>query len=136
MLFITCLTMIKSGQKRPLNSTSSMENVTLPTVVQHLDKGNCQQYRLHIPANLIYFKGHFEQLAIVPGVTQIKWVVDFASESLGQANSTRINKLKFMRPIFPDQHITLAIELTATGCIHFSYFDNDAIYSQGQICYD
>lgn len=113
-----------------------MKNVTQPTIVQSVCKEDGWHYELHIPENLIYFKGHFDELPIVPGVTQLKWVMDFSRQDFGQQSSTNINKLKFMRPILPDQRINLSISLSPAGKIDFKYFDDDFTYSQGQICYE
>ncbi len=37
---------------------------------------------LRIPEGLAYFSGHFDEVAIVPGVTQIQWAVHYARQYL------------------------------------------------------
>ena len=113
-----------------------MEKPARPHIVQKICLQDSWQYHLHIPEDLVFFHGHFDELALLPGVTQVKWVVELAREELGFSSSTTISKLKFMRPIRPGQELMLLIKCVNKGKIDFKYFDDSGVFSEGQLCYE
>ncbi|MDR0674330.1 MAG: AMP-binding protein [Zoogloeaceae bacterium] len=62
--------------------------------------------QLHCGPNLVWFDGHFPDLPVLPGVTQIDWAAHFAhlhfSLNPQSASITRMNGLKFQHLIRPN----------------------------------
>lgn len=105
------------------------KTVTSNSLILHLD----------IDENLDDFKGHFDGFPILPGATQLDWVMHFATqlhpEELCFAGADII---KFQQPIFPNQVVILHIEFNEeTQKIIFSYTDEQQnIYSKGKLKLD
>jgi 3-hydroxyacyl-[acyl-carrier-protein] dehydratase len=61
------------------------------------------------------FKGHFEQMPIVPGVCQTQMIKELLQEELG-LNLTMVkgSNIKFMGMIIPQQHPKIMMELEYT----------------------
>ncbi len=89
-------------------------------------------YSLHISADLVFFDSHFPDFPVVPGVSQIQWVIKRLPSSFGLFGG--INKLKFNRPIYPDSDIILCIKKNKNNkTAGFRYYDNDGNFSSGQV---
>lgn len=68
-----------------------------------------------IPLDLTYFKGHFTEFPIVPGVVEVQWVVDKASEFLQREISPEfIEKLKFQKFLRPNDKFELILKWEET----------------------
>jgi 3-hydroxymyristoyl/3-hydroxydecanoyl-(acyl carrier protein) dehydratase len=99
------------------------------------------EWQLHIPADLEYFAGHFEQLPILPGVVQIDWAIRFAREAFAIQNSfAALDALKFQSLVQPLTRLTLNMEWDiATARLAFSYHDS-AIptrrFSSGRVLFE
>ncbi len=65
---------------------------------------------IKIPADLDYFKGHFTETPILPGVVQIHWAAEQISHHFSAAgNPQKIEKLKFKKLIFPETEVKLVL---------------------------
>jgi len=126
--------------------------VLLPTIKRcsHISESEVE-LALCIPENLGFFKGHFEQLAIVPGVTQIHWAVYYMSHYLKQncvvdANNSSLQRIqhshgfyqmqaiKFKRLIFPNTSVQLSLQLADEGNkLYFRYYSADQEFSSGRL---
>ncbi|SQD76644.1 ApeI family dehydratase [Moritella yayanosii] len=78
---------------------------------------------LHIPADLDYFKGHFDQAPILAGVVQLHWAVEYARQylNMGVADVMDIKVLKFQEMILPGQDVVLTLTKKSTEKVLFSY---------------
>jgi len=78
---------------------------------------------LHIPTDLDYFKGHFDQAPILAGVVQLHWAVEFAQQYLdiSAADVMDIQVLKFQEMILPGQNVVLTLTKKSTEKVLFSY---------------
>ena len=78
---------------------------------------------LHIPTDLDYFKGHFEQAPILAGVVQLHWAVEFAQQYLEIAATDvmDIQVLKFQEMILPGHEVVLTLTKKSTEKVLFSY---------------
>lgn len=92
---------------------------------------------LDVSADNPYFKGHFPDWPILPGVTQIAWVVEQAQAVLGLAEPlANMPQLKFQTPVFPDQAIQLALQFDANkSALNFRYFQDELTLSSGKLAY-
>lgn len=96
---------------RPVGSTG----VDLPTVsgVSRLARG--VDLELLIDSGLNVFDGHFDGAPIVPGVVQIKWVIDLSRQYLGHlmpSGTETLLSVKFQNVIRPGQKIKMNLDIT------------------------
>ena len=91
--------------------------------------------RLHVPAHLDYFDGHFPGLPVLPGVVQVHWAAHLAAEHLHQrCKGSRIDQLKFLAIVHPETDLTLTLRLDrAASAVHFAYSDGSRAISSGRI---
>ena len=89
-----------------------------------------------LPAELIYFQGHFPNLPVLPGVVQLKWAIALAerlSNNVGKPLRA-IKRLKFTNIIQPETTISLHLKYDLEkDFATFRYFDDKHVYSQGQL---
>lgn len=93
---------------------------------------------LTVPSSLLYFKGHFDELPILPGITQVDWVIAFAKTYLGISNTfCDMRQLKFQQVIQPEDIIKLSFSFSdKTNTLTFKYFsDENGVHSSGRITY-
>lgn len=90
---------------------------------------------LHVPPDLDYFEGHFPGLPVLPGVVQLHWAARLAAEHLGQTcKGSRIEQLKFLAIVHPDDDLTLTLRLDrGEGAVHFAYSGPTRAHSSGRI---
>ncbi len=68
--------------------------------------------RLHmaVPADLLYFEGHFSNVPVVPGVCQIKWVVEAIQQHFQHKLSiSNMEAVKFFNLLFPGQEFDMEL---------------------------
>jgi 3-hydroxymyristoyl/3-hydroxydecanoyl-(acyl carrier protein) dehydratase len=93
------------------------------------------ELELFVPEELLYFRGHFPGFAILPGVVQLDWAIQYGREHfvLGAVFANTI-RIKFRKPIRPNHHLTLKIKyVPARNCIYFDYADAEGACSSGQV---
>jgi 3-hydroxymyristoyl/3-hydroxydecanoyl-(acyl carrier protein) dehydratase len=93
------------------------------------------ELKLVVPQALLYFRGHFPGFAILPGVVQLDWAIQYGRQhcALGAVFASTI-RIKFRKPIRPNHHLTLNIKyMRSRNCIYFDYADAEGVCSSGQI---
>jgi acyl-CoA synthetase (AMP-forming)/AMP-acid ligase II len=70
------------------------------------------RYLADIRHDLVFFRGHFDAFAILPGAVLVERVVWPAVKAeFPQIKALRgIRRLRFRRPVFPDQQLSVAVE--------------------------
>ncbi|RLV60525.1 thioester dehydrase [Parashewanella curva] len=67
-------------------------------------------WRLFVDASLPFFNGHFPQQAVLPGVTQLDWVIKIGCGTFGYpTNVAQLEVLKFQQLILPNTEVELRI---------------------------
>jgi len=69
-------------------------------------------FSLHllVPQDLLYFEGHFKHTPVVPGVCQIKWVVEALMEHTGRkVGIASMEAVKFFNLLFPGQEFNMEV---------------------------
>jgi 3-hydroxymyristoyl/3-hydroxydecanoyl-(acyl carrier protein) dehydratase len=91
--------------------------------------------RLRLPAELLYFQGHFPGAAILPAVAQIDWAMHYARTLLDLAGTfTGMDRLKFSRVLVPGDEPELRLELQPEKQrLEFSYSTARGRHSSGQL---
>ncbi|TCV95435.1 ApeI family dehydratase [Biostraticola tofi] len=70
-----------------------------------------RELELLLTPSLFWFRGHFSQLPILPGVAQVDWVLHYARHTgliCGQFGG--IENVKFQYPVRPGQRLLLSLE--------------------------
>lgn len=91
--------------------------------------------RLRIPENLAYFAGHFDEIAVVPGVVQIQWAVHYARDYLSLDKTfSHMDAVKFKDLLLPGQRLELELSyLQPASKLEFCYRAADGEFSSGRI---
>ncbi|OWF80336.1 hydroxymyristoyl-ACP dehydratase [Yersinia alsatica] len=89
----------------------------LPTVIsQQITGDHLANIDLLLPADLLWFSGHFPTCPILPGVAQINWVMHYANQLFGPMPVVKsIDVVKFQRPLMPDDKVTLVLNWDRTN---------------------
>lgn len=84
---------------------------------------DCAVLTLHIPTDLDYFKGHFDQAPILAGVVQLHWAAEFAQQYLDivPRDVMDIQVLKFQEMILPGHEVVLTLTKKSAEKVLFSY---------------
>jgi hypothetical protein len=108
-----------------------------PEVLRVERDGDRLVMELRYPADSLWFQGHFPQFRLLPGVVQIDWLMSAATNHLGIDRPMRqIPRLKFMKPILPDETVVLELEWhPAKSQLDFKYTGKatGAPHSSGRI---
>jgi 3-hydroxymyristoyl/3-hydroxydecanoyl-(acyl carrier protein) dehydratase len=91
--------------------------------------------QLALPPELMVFRGHFDEAAVVPGVAQVHWAVQFACQYLGLAPGAQdVLNIKFVRPMLPGATPELQLDWDAERQrLSFRYADATGPYSQASL---
>lgn len=97
---------------------------TLPTLPL-LGEKNIDEERMIlnmlIPMELLYFKGHFDNCPIVPGVVLLHWVYHYSDRYWQRLlDPSTIKRLKFLKLVRPGDRLKLTL-VQSSGRIEFSY---------------
>jgi 3-hydroxymyristoyl/3-hydroxydecanoyl-(acyl carrier protein) dehydratase len=118
---------------QPVPETDS--EVTNPEIIGVTRFEDRVELNLMIPGALLYFRGHFPNFAILPGIVQLDWAIQYGRQHfpLGAVSPATI-KIKFRKPIRPNHRVTLSLKhLRARASLEFSYTDAEGACSSGQI---
>jgi 3-hydroxymyristoyl/3-hydroxydecanoyl-(acyl carrier protein) dehydratase len=107
---------------------------------------------LFIPEDLAYLNGHFDQIAIVPGVTQIQWAVYYAQQHIDKLVDAHpktsalpteqtlkdgfyeMQVIKFKSLIFPKTTIQLSLRLVDDSSkLYFRFHSDTQEFSSGRL---
>ncbi|MDR2207502.1 MAG: AMP-binding protein [Azoarcus sp.] len=80
------------------------------------------------------FDGHFPQLAILPGVTQIDWALRLAQRHFPVEGSfSGLHQLRFQRILRPDDEVSLTLRFSPEkNEVRFAYTSAHGVHSQGR----
>lgn len=108
--------------------------VTAPELVaESIGQGRRVQ-TLRVPETLAWLDGHFGELAVVPGVAQVQWVVDVGRAMAGHALAVeRIEALKFKDVLRPGDVFQLLAELSAGhDRLTFRLWNERSLFASGR----
>jgi 3-hydroxymyristoyl/3-hydroxydecanoyl-(acyl carrier protein) dehydratase len=90
---------------------------------------------IFVPDTLFYFRGHFPGYAILPGVVQLDWAVQFGRHyRLIEEAASQIVRVKFRQPIRPQEQLRLRLSYAREERrLSFDYGDARGQRSLGQI---
>jgi 3-hydroxymyristoyl/3-hydroxydecanoyl-(acyl carrier protein) dehydratase len=90
---------------------------------------------LDITRDIVYFEGHFDELAVLPGVTQLHWAVTFGRRYFAMPPTfAYLTSLKFVRIMTPGNRPLLSLEFDPSrGELRFRYDLGETPCSSGCI---
>ncbi|HEX3763370.1 MAG TPA: AMP-binding protein [Kofleriaceae bacterium] len=94
-------------------------------------------FAAHIPPDLVFFRGHFEALAVLPGAVLVERVVwPAVTTEWPDIGALRgIRRLRFRRPVFPDQQLAIAVQ-RGDGRVAFEVSCAASPVASGQLVVD
>lgn len=94
-----------------------------PEISRYQPEANHAEITLHLAADLFWFRGHFPDQPILPGMAQLNWVMYYSQQLLATDYTLHsIRQLKFQAPLLPGDHITLVLDWQpASQLLIFSY---------------
>ncbi len=108
---------------------------SLPDVLTVAPRHSGIEMALSVPQNAWYFKGHFPQFPLVPGVLLLGWARIFARKYLAiDAPLRGVTRLKFLKQLEPGTRITLNLETQrreADTLVRFEYRSKEYIACSG-----
>lgn len=112
-------------------------NLSEPIVTEQTLSETGARLELVVPGGLLYFRGHFPDKPVLPGVVQVHWAVLLAGRYLGKTGAFKgVTNLKFQRIIVPDQRVDLSLEYSAAKhALIFSYSSEAGPHSSGRILF-
>jgi len=111
--------------------------VTMPQRLRETKTNSALRVRYRVPRELAYFEGHFPHYPVVPGIVQIRWVVEAASQWLGSRfDIQRMEAIKFKNLLLPNQMFSLTVDKERSGMssiLRFSLSEKNTLYSSGRL---
>lgn len=109
--------------------------LTAPHILATTRSADQVEISLRVPAHLQWFEGHFPQAALLPGVVQTTWVVEFAQQHFQlPAQFRSMSNMKFMRFILPGAAVILRLRYAADKReLSFEYCQGTAICASGRM---
>lgn len=106
-------------------------NLSLPLVYKKFHDGDTAEFELCFLKNSNFFKGHFDNFPILPGVVQLFFANYYATKAFNiDCRCGQIRKIKFSNIIKPNKNIRLIFNKTLNSVI-FKYEDDEKTYSSG-----
>nr|WP_320165545.1 AMP-binding protein [uncultured Methylophaga sp.] len=94
-------------------------------------------FSCRIPEELLYFDGHFQQQAILPGVVQLHWAAKLGQKYLNiSGHFHRLEAIKFQQLILPGSVVSLSLSYDhSKQKLSFSFSSEKGVHSSGKVCY-
>ena len=92
------------------------------------------RYAAYIPPDLVFFRGLFDAVAVLPGAALVERVVwPVVIQEWPAIRALRgIRRLRFRRPVYPDQQLAVTVE-HAEGRVAFEVACAGAVVASGQL---
>ncbi|MBR9970180.1 hypothetical protein [Magnetospirillum sulfuroxidans] len=107
----------------------------LPLILTHRPIATGAELDLFIDPALLWFRGHFPDFLLLPGVVQLDWALTLAEQYLGLAAEPASQfQVKYKGAIFPGDSVTLALRHDpAKARLTFDYRRDGAVCSSGSV---
>lgn len=94
--------------------------------------------RFTVTHELAFFKDHFPDHPVVPGVVQLAWIFEFAADMIPTHSRYTVHSLKFTRAMLPGQICYLEVSRAGERELSFRYYNDkdDSLFSGGKIKFE
>ena len=112
--------------------------MVVPKILGRSQSGARLVIELQLDAGLVYFDGHFDEAAILPGVVQLDWAIQQAREFFPISGGfLRIEALKFFHVLPAGSDVRLQIDFDAEkSSLSFIYSTDEATHSSGRVRFE
>jgi acyl-CoA synthetase (AMP-forming)/AMP-acid ligase II/3-hydroxymyristoyl/3-hydroxydecanoyl-(acyl carrier protein) dehydratase len=109
----------------------------LPEIVADSADGLTRTVDLRIGEQLRWFRGHFPDVPVLPGVVQIDWAAHFgASLTRDAGRFERLQRVKFNHAMQPGVDVRLALRYDADKrSLSFTFSNGERTFSEGRFVY-
>lgn len=106
-------------------------NITYPNIIDFSINSDFAQFKLVFPLSSNFFKGHFTDFPILPGVVQLFFAKEFIKDAFNlDFVSETVKKIKFSSVIKPDTQVALTLKRKEKS-IDFMFTNGDITFSSG-----
>jgi len=92
--------------------------------------------KLDISSDLSWFRGHFPNQPVLPGVVQLHWAVLVAQACFDVSGvPAEIKRLKFKKVFTPPQDLELTVHRHSANEIQFQFCGQGEDYSEGRLVF-
>lgn len=106
-----------------------------PLLIRARQSAEALDAAFHLPADLVWFAGHFPGEPVLPGLAQLRLAIGNVPALTGRAFQPRaVHQLKFKLPVRPDQIVELALRRHDSGAaVLFSIRSAAGEHSSGRL---
>lgn len=106
-------------------------NITYPNIIDFSINSDFAQFKLVFPLSSNFFKGHFTDFPILPGVVQLFFAKEFIKDAFNlDFVPETVKKIKFSSVIKPDTQVALNLKRKEKS-IDFMFTNGDITFSSG-----
>jgi AMP-binding enzyme family protein len=106
-------------------------NITYPNIIDFSINSDFAEFKLVFPISSNFFKGHFTDFPILPGVVQLFFAKEFIKDAFNlDFVPETVKKIKFSSVIKPDTKVTLTLKRKEKS-IDFMFTNGDITFSSG-----
>ena len=107
-----------------------------PRILSLTDDGHDIRIRVDVSQGLCWFRGHFPNQPVLPGVVQLHWAVIIVQACFGfSAVPTEIKRLKFKKIVTPPQVLELSVSCKSASEAQFAFFTGSEQNSEGRLVF-
>ena len=126
--------------KHSLKVMESVFNENYPQLLDWTLDHHSMKLTVNVAATTPHFEGHFPELAVLPGITQLHWVIALSERYLGTPSKVEeVKNLKFQALLLPKTLATIDARFDALKMqLTFDIRDADrpeVRYSSGKVCF-
>lgn len=125
-----------TDQTDPFANNERFNSDQWPRILSHTwDTPDSLELHIIIDEDVHWFKGHFPDQPVLPGIAQTHWAAEFGCAAFApEGTGITLENIKFSEVVLPGTECSLKIDFDRqTNRLSFKYSFADHLYSQGRI---